>query len=355
MRQRNTRATAKPPHAEMARALGLKIWQVDQACSFRNGWAPDASIDCFRLWWQARMHERKLRRQRSIRHTAKRFGVMEATVAAWREKGAPIEDDGKLSEWLVTRRGDAKTRRDSLKESVVQLYGKQFGAKAIAKCLAIGPDIARTMLIEAGVYQPGRLKHLGGFSIDENGKRVRRGPTATQQAMRQIQRARKGKHRRTLKTSDLPLFEHSLHSKNSARAVVRFKRRYHDNVEFRIIQILRSRLRKVAKRGRGYSGNNLKWLGCTPFELRDHLERQFEAGMNWSNLGTGAGKWHIDHVVPCAAFDMRKEPERLACFHYTNLRPLWSHLNIEKGATWKGINYQFEKRMIKNAVRRRAQ
>ena len=104
---------------------------------------------------------------------------MEATVAAWREKGAPIEDDGKLSKWIVTRRGDAKTRRDSLKESVVQLYEKQFGAKAIAKMLS--PDIARTMLIEAGVYQAGRLKHLGGFSIDENGKRVRRGPTATQQ------------------------------------------------------------------------------------------------------------------------------------------------------------------------------
>src|SRR5947207_619807 len=351
MRQRNTRATAKPPHAEMARALGLKIWQVDQACSFRNGWAPDASIDCFRLWWQARMHERKLWRQRSIRHIAKRSGVMEATVAAWREKGAPIEDDGKLSKWFVTRRGDAKTRRDSLKESVVQLYEKQFGAKAIAKMLSIGPDIARTMLIEAGVYQPGRLKHLGGSSITENGKRVQRGPTATQQAIRQIQRARKSKHRRTLKTSDLPLFEHSLRSKNSARSLVKFRRRYRDEVGFRIIQILRSRLRKVAKRGRGYSGNNLKWLGCTPVELREYLERQFQAGMSWSNLGTGAGKWHIDHILPCAAFDMRKESERLVCFHYTNLRPLWSHLNIEKGATWKGINYQRERRMTNNELR----
>jgi len=172
-----------------------------------------------------------------------------------------------------------------------------------------------------------------------------------QQAFRQIQHARKSKHRRTLKTSDLPLFEHTLCSKNSARSLVKFKRRYHDEVEFRIIQILRSRLRKVAERGRGYSGNNLKWLGCTPVELREHLERQFQAGMKWSNLGTGAGKWHIDHIVPCAAFDMRKESERLACFHYTNLRPLWSHLNIEKGASWKGINYQRERRMTNDELR----
>jgi len=35
----------KPPHAEIARAMGLELWQVDQACSFRNGSAPDASID----------------------------------------------------------------------------------------------------------------------------------------------------------------------------------------------------------------------------------------------------------------------------------------------------------------------
>ena len=275
---------------------------------------------------------------------------MEATVRAWRKRGAPIEDDAKLADWLVTKRMEAKARRHLLKESVVQLYEKQFGAKAIAKTLGIGPDIARTMLIEAGVYQPGRLKHLGGFSLNEKGERVRRGTTLRQRAFRKLQHARKSKHRRTFKTSDLPLFEHTLRSKNSARSLGKFKRRYHDEVEFRIIQILRSRLRKVAKRG-----NNLKWLGCTPVDLREHLERQFQAGINWSNLGTGAGKWHIDHIVPCAAFDMRQESERLACFHYTNLRPLWSHLNIEKAATWNGIDYQRKRRLTKNVVRRRAQ
>ena len=331
--------------------MGLKIWQVDQACSFRNGWAPDASIDCFRLWWQVRMHRRKLRRQKSIRSIARRFGVMEATVAAWRKKGAPIEDDAKLIDWLVANRRHAQERRELLKESVLRLYEKQFGAKAIAKILGIGPDIARTMLIEAGVYQPGRLKRLGGFSVNEKGERVRHGLTSRQQVLKQIQRARKGKHRRTLKTRDLPLFEHALRGKNSARSLVKFKRRYQNEVEFRIIQVLRSRLRKVAKRGRGYSGNNLKWLGCTPVELREHLERQFQPGMSWSDLGTGAGKWHIDHIVPCAAFDMRKESDRLACFHYTNLGVLWSHLDIEKGATWKGINYQRERRVTKNALR----
>src|SRR5438552_3343084 len=205
-----TPGRSKRPHAEIARAMGLKLWEVDQACSLRNGWAPNASIDCFRLWWQARMHQRKVRHQKSIRGIAKRYGVMEATVAAWRKKGAPIEDDAKLTDWLATKHRDAKARRDSLRESVVQLYEKQFGAKAIAKTLGISCDIARTMLVEAGVYQPGRLKHLGGFSVNEKGERVRRGANFRQQAFREIQRARKSKHRRTLKTSDLPLFERAL-------------------------------------------------------------------------------------------------------------------------------------------------
>jgi len=39
---------------------------------------------------------------------------MEATVRAWRKKGAPIEDDTKLNDWLVAKRKDAKARRDFL-------------------------------------------------------------------------------------------------------------------------------------------------------------------------------------------------------------------------------------------------
>ena len=92
---------------------------------------------------------------------------MEATVAAWRKKGAPTKSDEGLREWLLSRRRDAKARRDAVRESVVQLYEKQFGAKAIAKTLGIGPDVARTMLIEAGVYQ--RLKEFcGGRANDDD-------------------------------------------------------------------------------------------------------------------------------------------------------------------------------------------
>jgi len=63
-------------------------------------------------------------------------------------------------------------------------------------------------------------------------------------------------------------------------------------------------------------------------ELRLHLERQFKDGISWDNYG----EWHIDHIRPCAKFDLSKPEEQRACFHYTNLQPLWEKENVSKGA-----------------------
>ena len=48
--------------------------------------------------------------------------------------------------------------------------------------------------------------------------------------------------------------------------------------------------------------------------------------MAWSNYG----KWHIDHIEPCANFDLSIPEEQTACFHYTNLQPLWAEENLKK-------------------------
>jgi hypothetical protein len=50
--------------------------------------------------------------------------------------------------------------------------------------------------------------------------------------------------------------------------------------------------------------------------------------MNWENQG----EWHIDHILPCASFDLTKEEEQRKCFHYTNLQPLWAKDNMIKGS-----------------------
>lgn len=70
--------------------------------------------------------------------------------------------------------------------------------------------------------------------------------------------------------------------------------------------------------------------GATLTEVRKHLEGLFQPGMNWENYGTWG--WHIDHKIPCAAFDLHDLEQRRKCFHYTNLQPLWRKDNLEKGA-----------------------
>ena len=67
-------------------------------------------------------------------------------------------------------------------------------------------------------------------------------------------------------------------------------------------------------------------VGCTPAELKIHLEKQFKPGMTWWNH-TPKG-WHIDHIIPLASAETLEETEKLA--HYTNLQPMWATDNIKK-------------------------
>ena len=73
-------------------------------------------------------------------------------------------------------------------------------------------------------------------------------------------------------------------------------------------------------------------LGTDRKTARKHIESLFQPGMNWKNHGLGHGKWHIDHIIPCASFDLKCPVQQLACCHYKNLQPLWAIDNIKKGA-----------------------
>ena len=57
--------------------------------------------------------------------------------------------------------------------------------------------------------------------------------------------------------------------------------------------------------------------------------------MTWKNWGVKG--WHLDHIIPCASFDLSLPEEQKKCFHYTNLQPLWAEDNLSKGSKldWK--------------------
>ncbi len=95
----------------------------------------------------------------------------------------------------------------------------------------------------------------------------------------------------------------------------------------RIANNLRSRLSfLVTKNGGTKAASTSILLGCSIEFLRVHLESGFKPGMSWDNYGD----WHIDHVRPCKAFDLAVPEQQKACFHWTNLQPLWAEENMRK-------------------------
>lgn len=102
---------------------------------------------------------------------------------------------------------------------------------------------------------------------------------------------------------------------------------YHSDPGFRMRRILARRLHKAVK-GRK-SARTLELLGCSIEFLVQHLEKQFQPGMVWENYGPA---WHVDHIKPCAKFDLTDAAQQRECFHYSNLQPLWKIDNLKKGA-----------------------
>lgn len=105
------------------------------------------------------------------------------------------------------------------------------------------------------------------------------------------------------------------------------------NPSFRILCNLRTRINQVLK-GINKSKSTIKLLGCSLEFLKQHLEKQFKPGMSWKNYGRGWNnkkEWQIDHIKPCASFDLSVPEQQKLCFNYTNLQPLWAEENLSKG------------------------
>jgi hypothetical protein len=109
---------------------------------------------------------------------------------------------------------------------------------------------------------------------------------------------------------------------------------YRNSLHFKIKDGMRKRILEVLKRDGGKkTQRTMKLVGCTVEELKQHIEKQFKPGMSWEQRHL----FHIDHIIPCASFDLTKLSEQKKCFHYTNLQPLWAIDNIKKGAK---LNYE---------------
>ena len=100
---------------------------------------------------------------------------------------------------------------------------------------------------------------------------------------------------------------------------------------FRLKQSMRRRLLAAIKnQNSSKSEKTFDLIGCSPEFLKNYLTDRFKDGMSWENHGIKG--WHIDHIKPCASFNLSDLEERYKCFHYSNLQPLWWWENLKKSA-----------------------
>jgi hypothetical protein len=105
------------------------------------------------------------------------------------------------------------------------------------------------------------------------------------------------------------------------------KNQYQNNINYKISQLLRIRLLDALKCKKNKIDSSIKLLGCSIEEFKIYLEKQFLPEMSWENHGK---IWEIDHIKPCALFDLTCEYQQKECFHHNNMQPLFKTSDIAK-------------------------
>jgi hypothetical protein len=117
--------------------------------------------------------------------------------------------------------------------------------------------------------------------------------------------------------------------KIALRDKLKFRKYYKTDPVFKMTNMLRVRVSSMMRKLKtNKQASTLDLLGISVEGFVKHLEKKFQKGMTLKNYGD----WHIDHIIPCASFDLTKPSEQKKCFHYTNLQPLWARENLQKGA-----------------------
>lgn len=122
--------------------------------------------------------------------------------------------------------------------------------------------------------------------------------------------------------------------KNKKRVCENIKERNRTDPNFSLIRRIRGRHRSALVRYLKTKNckkvdKTLNLLGCSAHDFKTYIESLFRDGMAWDKLLNS--EVHLDHIRPCSSFDLSKPEDQRACFHYTNIQPLWAVDNLKKG------------------------
>jgi hypothetical protein len=172
------------------------------------------------------------------------------------------------------------------------------------------------------------MLHVRNVLIPQ-GEALRQGKVICTHCKRAVRKTNKDGWCRDCLNASARKYRRTHKDKIKVRQVIEYARLKANPHEY-MVKRMRSRIATAMKRyAKGYTktGSTMQYLGCTAAELCRYIESMFKPRMTWQNYGKA---WHLDHVIPCASFDLTQEHERHRAFHYTNLQPLWAKENIRK-------------------------
>ena len=143
--------------------------------------------------------------------------------------------------------------------------------------------------------------------------------------------AQKRKHRQEHR-EEIAAYNREYDQEHREEIAAKNRKRYANDPAYAMSRRLRARMGKAVRAaGLGKKcASSSELLGISYQGLKEWLEAQFTEGMTWENRS----EWHVDHIVPCDAFDMTVETNQRICFWYKNLQPLWGPDNIQKSNTY---------------------
>ena len=103
-----------------------------------------------------------------------------------------------------------------------------------------------------------------------------------------------------------------------------------EQINRRIRTSLNARLKKLLLSNNSKKSESIvEYIGCSIQFFKAWMEHLFQGEMSWDNHGL----WHLDHVKPCAAFDLSDPEQVKICFNWKNYQPLWGIDNLVKNDT----------------------
>ena len=237
---------------------------------------------------------------------------------------------------LFIERAAQRSGTSSAPLCVACLYRVGWGIKRIVRHTGCAKTTVHRFMRMHGLSdeRTASAKRDAANAIRSKRGEARKAAKDAERARKKAERAARPKKTDADRRAESLAYYYAHHDRNKQRTRAYMKRRYAESdpgSHFRIGLRLRARVANAIKQGGGRKpGRTFEITGCTVQQLKAWLESQFYARMSWANYGRA---WHIDHIMPCASFDLTDPQQVRQCFHYTNLRPMWAKANIRKSDT----------------------